>query len=380
MKIYKISNEADFALICERIGVRNAGRAIMQKKSRLNFFYLKDLHAPAANILKQDALSIGAELACNEEVILGRDGTDAVLIANDRQIEALAQKEALQDFGLKEVAKFLSEKFAKPQSCEIMGVVNINSDSFNPASRAASLKEATNKIEKMIEQGAAIIDLGGVSSRPGSQYCGRDEEFARIKDIVNEIYRLRLHERAKFSLDSFDEYCLEFALDRGFSIINDISANLTLAPLALRYDAAYVLMHMQGKPQNMQLAPKYDDLMGEIDEFFAQNLQQLQSAGLKKIILDVGIGFGKTAEQNLVLIKNLQHFLHFGCPLLVGASRKSVIDFYSPSAVSDRLAGSLYLHQIAALNGAAIIRTHDVFEHAQMLRLMRAMDAAAVKF
>ena len=120
--------------------------------------------------------------------------------------------------------------------------------------------------------------------------------------------------------------------------------------------------------------------MGEIDEFFAQNLQQLQSVGLKKIILDVGIGFGKTAEQNLVLIKNLQHFLHFGCPLLVGASRKSVIDFYSPSAVEDRLAGSLYLHQVAALNGAAIIRTHDVFEHAQMLRLMRAMDAAAVKF
>ena len=374
MKFYKINNKSDFDQICKAVSPSPAGAKLMREKSEINFIFIEEIKTPAANILKQDALSVGAELVTHNDTILGKESLNkALLMATNAQLTQLAKKEKLQDFGLKKLAVFLETKFTKPTKPLIMGVANINSDSFNEQSRI-NTQNGIAKIEAMIEAGADYIDLGGVSSRPGSEYCGREEEFRRIKDIIEEIYRLNLHEKAKFSLDSFDEYCLEFALDRGFSIINDISANLALAPLALRYDAAYVLMHMQGKPQNMQLAPKYDDLMGEIDEFFAQNLQQLQSAGLKNIILDVGIGFGKTAEQNLVLIKNLQHFLHFGCPLLVGASRKSVIDFYSPSAVADRLAGSLYLHQIAALNGAAIIRTHDVFEHAQMLRLMRAMD------
>lgn len=377
MKIFKISNVSDFELLCDDIKPQNAGRKIMQKKANLHFFYLKNIKAPAANILKQDALSVGAELVCNDGVILGKSPTNALLIANEKQILNLAKKEALQDFELKDLAKFLNLKFKKPEKPEIMGVLNINDDSFNPSSRI-SVNDGISRIEAMIEAGADIIDLGGVSSRPGSKYCGSEIEFNRIEKIISEIYRQNLYKKVKFSLDTFDEKCAEFALNHGFCIINDISANIDLCKIVKNYNAYYVLMHMQGDPQTMQISPSYDDLIYEIDEFFAKNLEKISQIGLENVILDIGIGFGKTAEQNLLLIKHLEHFLHFEKPLLVGASRKSVINFYSPSSVEDRLAGSLYLHQKAYENGASIIRTHDVGEHKQLFDLENAMKKIAV--
>ena len=373
MKIFKINSDSDFNALCDDIKPQTIGRKIMQKKSNLHFFYLKDIKAPAANILKQDALSVGAELVCNDSVILGHGVSNALLIANDKQIEILAKKEALQDFELKNLASFLNLKFKKPKKPEIMGVLNINDDSFNANSRI-NLNDGISRIEAMIENGADIIDLGGVSSRPGSEYCGEKIEFERINALISEIYRLNLHEKVKFSLDTFSGYCAEFALNHGFCIINDIAANLKLCKIVKNYNATYVLMHMQGNPQTMQKAPKYDDLIFQIDEFFASNLAKIAEFELESVVLDVGIGFGKTAEQNLLLIKHLEHFLHFGKPLLVGASRKSVIDFYSPSKVEDRLTGSLYLHLQSFKNGASIIRTHDVKEHKQLFDLVGAMD------
>ena len=342
MKFYRINENSDFDAICKRIAPSVGGLKLMSKKSHVNFIFIDDIGSPAANILKQDALSAGAELVTNKDTIFGREErSSALLMGTDAQFEILSKKEKMQDFGLKNLADFLNQNFKKPREAQIMGVLNINEDSFNAASRVDA-KNAVSRIETMIEEEACYIDIGGVSSRPGSEYCGREEEFRRIERVVAEIYRLNLHERAKFSLDSFDEYCLEYALDRGFAMINDITANVNLASLAARYDAEFCMMHMQNDP--------------------------------KKLVLDVGIGFGKTAEQNLLLIKHLGHFLHFGYPLLVGASRKSVINFYSPSEVSQRLPGSLYLHLKAYENGAAIIRTHDVAEHAQMFALQNAMN------
>ena len=377
MKIFKINPQTDFNEICEIIRPSDEGRNLMKKKSAINFFLIKDLRSPAANILKQDALSVGAELVTNRDVILNGANSAALLMATDAQVQALAKKESAQDFGLKNLAKFLKSTFKKPQRAQIMGVVNVNEDSFNAASRVNE-KSGIEKIEAMIEAGADYIDLGGVSSRPGSEYCGREEEFRRIKDIVEEIYRLNLHEKAKFSLDSFDPYCLEFALNHGFKMINDITANASLATLAARYDAEFCMMHMQGDPATMQIAPKYSDLIGEITDFFEQKIALARELGAKKIVLDVGIGFGKTAEQNLLLIKHLEHFLKFGCPLLVGASRKSVINHYYKSEVKDRLPGSLYLHLKAFENGAQIIRTHDVAEHKQLFNMHEAMSQATL--
>lgn len=375
MKFYKIDTNSDFNELCKIISPSKAGQVIMHKKSKLNFFFIKDISAPAANILKQDALSVGAELVTNKNVILNQNSSNALLIATDAQTQRLAKKESAQDFGLKELAKFLNSNFKKSQSVKIMGVLNFNNDSFNPDSRVSDFG-GVSRIEAMIKDGADYIDIGAVSSRPGSVYVGRDEEFKRLKFIIDEIYRLNLYKRVKFSLDSFDEYCIKYALDRGFKMINDISANLNLAPLAARYDSELCIMHMQNDPKTMQIAPKYDDLLGEISAFFKEKIAAVSALGAKKLILDVGIGFGKTAKQNLLLIKNLEHFTRLGYPLLVGASRKSVIDFYSPSEVSHRLAGSLFLHLRAHENGAKIIRTHDVSEHVQMFKLFKALKSA----
>ncbi len=377
MKIFKIDNKTNFNEICKFIKPEKIGEKLMKKKASLSFFYIKDIKDPAANILKQDALSIGAELVCQRSAILGQSVGNALLIANDKQLASLAKKEALQDFGLKDLSKFIKKDFIKPKKPEIMGVVNINEDSFNKASRV-NTKTGIQRIEKQINDGASYIDLGGVSSRPGSKYCGRDEEFRRIKDIISEIYKLNLYEKAKFSLDSFDEYCLEYALNHGFTFINDISADLSLCKLAKKYNATYSLMHMKGDPTNMQKDPKYDDLIDEIDEFFKVKLDEIYSYGVKDIVLDPGIGFGKSASDNLFLIKHLEHFLHFNLPLFVGASRKSVINYYSKSEVDERLAGSLYLHLKAYENGATIIRTHDVFEHSQMFKLHEAMNKISI--
>lgn len=377
MKIFKINPNSDFNEIAKFIKPDPYGQRYMKKKSSLNYIYMKELKTPGANILKQEALSVGGELVVKRETILAKGLTNALLMATDRQIEELAKKTALQDFELKKLSLFLKMKFKKPKKALIMGVVNINEDSFNKASRVDK-NSAIAKIQKQIIDGASYIDIGGCSSRPNSIYPGRDEEFRRVKPVIDEIYSLKLYEKAKFSLDSFDEYCLEYALDRGFKMINDISAKLSLCDIAKKYDAEYLLMHMQNDPQTMQNNPTYKDLIYEIDSFFEEKLEQIAKFGIDKIYLDVGIGFGKSAQDNLFLIKHLEHFLRFGYPLLVGASRKSVINHYSPSKVEDRLAGSLYLHLKSFENGATIIRTHDVYEHAQLFKMHEALSKTTI--
>ncbi|WP_069638013.1 dihydropteroate synthase [Campylobacter pinnipediorum] len=375
MTIYKINKESNFDEICKQISPSLSGQDMMKKKSNINFFFIKNIKSPAANILKQDALSVGAELVTNKNTIFGKDEpSNALLIGTDAQLKQLCKKEKLQDFGLKNLSNFLSLKFNKPKKPLIMGVLNINEDSFNPSSRI-SMEDSLERILKFIEDGADYIDIGGVSSRPGSEYAGRDEEFRRIKDVIDLIYKEKLYDKVKFSLDSFDEYCLEYALDRGFVMINDITSNTELAKLACKYDAEFCMMHMQNDPKTMQNNPKYDDLIREIDSFFEEKINKALYNGAKKIFLDVGIGFGKTPEHNLLLMKHLEHFTHFGYPLLVGASRKSVINHYYTSEVKDRLSGSLYLHLKSFENGARVIRTHDVAEHKQLFAMHLAMES-----
>ncbi|MBX2079394.1 dihydropteroate synthase [Campylobacter peloridis] len=380
MKIIKINPNTDFKSITQFIKPHKMGEKIMSKKTQIHFFLIKNLRAPAVNILKQDALRIGAELVTHKEVILGKEHTNALLMATKEQIEKLIQKEKLQDFGLKNLALFLEQKFNKVKKAKIMGVININTDSFNAKSRVDE-HALLEKIELFISQGADYIDIGAVSSRPGSVYCGKEEEFKRLKNALDLIYKEKIYEKCIFSLDSFDEYCLEHALNKGFKLINDITGfkNANLAKLALKYKATYILMHMQNTPQNMQDNPYYEDVLAELDEFFAQKLERLSELGLKDVILDVGIGFGKSPWHNMMLIKHLEHFLRFEKELLIGASRKSVINAYFNSSVEQRLAGTLYLHLEAFKNGASIIRVHDVYEHKQMFELAKAMDELSLE-
>ncbi|EAC1596986.1 dihydropteroate synthase [Campylobacter coli] len=380
MKFFKINPNTDFNLLCSFINPHKMGQKIMSEKTQIHFILIKDIATPAANILKQDALRVGAELITHKEVITAKiTYSNALLMATKEQIQKLINKEKLQDFGLKNLARFLENDFSKPKQAELMAVINVNEDSFNADSRV-SYKDFEERLNEILALNPEYIDIGAVSSRPKSVYCGKEEEFRRLKNVLDLIYDKNYYEKAIFSLDSFDEYCLEYALNKGFKFINDISSlrNLNLAKLASKYNAKYCLMHMQNDPLTMQDDPRYDDLLDEMSSFFKEKLEILDTLGVKESILDVGIGFGKSAEHNMILIKHLEHFLQFKKPLLVGASRKSVINAYYESEVKDRLAGTLYLHLKAFENGASIIRVHDLYEHKQLFAMANAMQSIGV--
>ncbi|MCT7567371.1 dihydropteroate synthase [Aliarcobacter butzleri] len=376
MKTYKISLN-DSKKFFENLGCDSGGISILSKKSKLHTLYIKDLHVGAANILKQDALSIGADLAVPNGVIIAKDKyVNALLIGTTKHFENLAKKELAQPFGLKELAKSLKD-YVKEQNypTKIMGVLNANEDSFFKNSRFDN-SEACQRIEKMIEDGANIIDIGAVSSRPGSLPVSENIELDRLKDIVQTIYQNKYYEKVDFSIDSFSPKVIEYVLNHGFKIVNDITGleNDEVCKLVSKYSAQAVIMHMQNNQTNMQEAPFYEDVIIEIDDFFTKRLEKAKSFGVKDIVLDVGIGFGKTLEHNLLLLKNLEHFKHFGYELLIGASRKSMIDKIIPTEVINRLPGTLAIHLESIRNGASIIRCHDVKEHFQAIKVFEAIE------
>jgi len=377
MEIYKLNNDIDIVTAMKNLNVESGGISIMQKKAKLHFFYLKHIYCGASNILKQDALSIGAELIVPHGAVdCSLQYHDAILICNDKQLEILSNKEKAQPFKLKLLANFIS-KFRKTKKYEpkIMGVINANDDSFFSGSRFSG-DEAIKQIEKMIEDGADIIDIGGVSSRPGSEYCGIEEELKRVTPIIKEIYKRNLYQKAIFSIDSFAAEVIDFALNNGFKIANDITglSDENVAKVVSKYEAKVCIMHMKGTPKDMQNKPFYENVILEVDEFFQKRIEIAQKYGIEDIILDVGIGFGKRLEDNLKLIKHLEHFTHYGYELLIGASRKSMIDMIIPTPVEKRLPGTLALHLEAIKNGASIIRCHDVAEHKQAIEVFKAIN------
>jgi dihydropteroate synthase len=258
-----------------------------------------------------------------------------------------------------------------------MGVLNANDDSFYEGSRFTG-DAAVARIEEMIAQGADMIDVGAVSSRPGAAPVTPREEMARLRPLLEAIRTHKLYENALFSIDSHTPEAVQAALESGFVFINDITGarDERLVDLAVRYDAHYCIMHMQGTPQTMQQNPSYEDVTAEVSAFFAERIAACEARGLKRerIVLDVGIGFGKKLEHNLELLRNLSHFRSFGCEVLVGASRKSMIDRVIPAPVEKRLPGTLAIHLKAVQEGASIVRCHDVAEHKQALELYKAIE------
>jgi len=379
MRVYQLGDIRDKEAFLKRLNVHKKGITIMSNKMELLFFYIKDLKTPAINILKQDALSVGAEVASPSGVIVcEKERYDCLLFGTRKHIEILSYKELMQPFGLKEVAKelqsFLKEKREFP--IKIMGIINANSDSFYEKSRFKG-EEAISQIERLIKEGANIIDIGGVSSRPNSIGITQEEELERVKPICDAIREKELYKRVVFSIDSYTPKVIEYALKSGFSIINDIKGarDDEIIRLAVKYKAKLCIMHMQGEPKNMQDNPTYENVILDISDFFADRIKRCKELGLnlEDIILDVGIGFGKSLEHNLELIRNLVHFKKFGTQILIGASRKSLIDKIDPSRVEERLSGTLAVHLKALDNGANIIRCHDVREHKQAILVWKAL-------
>lgn len=377
MIVEKYSNDIDLKRYLQELGVDGGGIDILASKARHHIISIKDLHVGGANILKQDALSIGADLAVPRgTVIASTKKVDSILIATQKQLQILSKKELAQPFGLKELAYKLKEftKISRPTDIDIMGVLNANEDSFFSRSRfQGSL--AMQRIEQMIDDGAGIIDIGGVSSRPNAPKVTAEEELLRVKPIIDSISLNRLYENAKFSIDSYEPEVISYALEHGFKIVNDITGlqNDEVCKLCASYNATAVIMHMQGTPQTMQMNPSYENLLSDLYNYLETQIEKAESFGISDIVVDIGIGFGKTLQDNLLLIKNLEGFLTLNKKILIGASRKSMIDKISPSVVEDRLAGTLALHLEALRNGASILRVHDVKEHTQALKVFQAL-------
>lgn len=260
----------------------------------------------------------------------------------------------------------------------IMGILNVTPDSFSDGGRFFDPDKALDQAMYMIESGADIIDVGGESSRPGSEGVSLDEELERVIPVIEEISR---RSDIPISIDTVKSEVAEKAIDAGACVINDISGltvDLKIAELAANRDVYLVLMHMRGTPRNMQENTRYDDLIGEITSFLAESGHRAINAGVEKhkIIIDPGIGFGKSVEGNFTILKNLDRFLKLHHPILVGVSRKSFIGKTLDLDIDHRLEGSLAAACYAALNGADILRVHDVAETRRALTIIEKIVMA----
>jgi dihydropteroate synthase len=263
-----------------------------------------------------------------------------------------------------------------PGKTLIMGVVNVTPDSFSDGGQFFSTENAVQHALELARQGADILDIGGESTRPRATPVSEAEEISRVLPVIERLAGLV---PTLLSVDTMKPGVAKEAVRAGASIINDVAANrqdLSMWDVVAASNAAYVCMHMQGTPENMQDNPSYQDVTQEVNAFFGERLEALKSHGIAsdRVILDPGIGFGKKLEHNLQLLRQLESFTNWGCPLLLGVSRKSFIAKITDArSVEDRLAGSLACTCLAVKAGVNIIRTHDVQATHQAVRMTKAI-------
>ncbi len=258
----------------------------------------------------------------------------------------------------------------------VMGIVNVTPDSFYDGGKRFDNAKAVADALEMVDFGAEILDIGGESTRPGAQPVALEEELRRVLPVIRE---LRKNSNVPISIDTYKEAVARAALDAGADIVNDISAlrfDPEMAALVASEKVPLILMHMQGVPRTMQVEPHYQDVVREVQDFLAQRIRTAKEAGVptERIIVDPGIGFGKTAAHNLALLKDLGSLNSLGQPLLVGISRKAFIGkILNAAGPEERLEGSLAAAVAAALSGANIVRAHDVSETHRALRVADAI-------
>lgn len=258
-----------------------------------------------------------------------------------------------------------------------MGIINATPDSFSDGGKYLDVNRAMDRIHLMLSNGAEIIDIGGESTRPGSDPVSEEEELDRVLPVIEKA--MQFFPDAVYSIDTTKYRVAEESLKLGAEIINDVSGmqkEPRLADLCAEYDAAYILMHSQGDPKTMQDNPTYEDVIRDIHSFFKEKISLAREKGVQKMIIDPGIGFGKSLEHNLQLIAHLDRFLDLNLPILVGASRKSMIAKILDGRPTDqRLAGTLSLHYHALMKGARLLRVHDVREASDSVRIFRALQS-----
>ena len=257
--------------------------------------------------------------------------------------------------------------FDKPK---VMGIINITPDSFYEGSRHREMNDILKQVDKMMDQGADLIDIGGYSSRPGADDIPLQEELDRVIPVIRNV--ADKFPQVRISVDTFRSEVARQALDNGAAMINDISAGLldnAMMDVVSKYQVPYVMMHMKGTPQTMRSLNQYDDLITEIIHYFSERIRRANELGINDLIIDPGFGFAKNIDQNFELLKRLSHLEHLELPLLIGVSRKSMVHKTLGIKPEEALNGTTALNMLALDRGASILRVHDVKEAVECCKL-----------
>lgn len=258
---------------------------------------------------------------------------------------------------------------------KIMGIVNISKDSFFDGGQYDTIDKVNNQVSKLISNGADIIDLGAASSKPGSKLIKPEEEYDLIHNYINEL--TSNFSEVLFSIDTYNSSIADFALSKGFSLVNDISSgkyDKNIFQVIKKYNAGYIMMHMKGDPINMQENTNYDNVVDSIVSFFKLKINELEKLGFSNIIIDPGFGFGKSIDDNYEILKNLKVLKSLERPIMAGLSRKSMIYKVLNNSPKEALNGTTVLNTLALDKGASIIRVHDVKEAMECKKILEKLD------
>lgn len=372
------------------IGCDREGVSIMAPRGIFHCIKLTQVPLRAALILKQEMLSKGGEAALPWQAsALEVDNCQVLLMGTERIFKELIRVLSFQPFGLPAIGEMIQGLLNNDQVHTIetnrgslsltqpliMGVLNTTPDSFYDGGRYYSLEKAIERAQKIEEEGAHIIDIGGESTRPGSKPLAIEEELKRILPVIEGVVEKT---SLPISIDTYKGEVAREALKAGASIINDISGlhfDKEMGQVVAEFEACVILMHIKGEPRTMQQDPQYSDLLQEVFDYLEEGAQKALLAGLskKKIIVDPGIGFGKRLEHNLELIRHLKTFTSLGYPILVGPSRKSFIGQVLDLPLEERLEGTAAAVALSIQNGANIVRVHDVEPMKRVVRMAHAI-------
>ncbi len=371
-----------------KIGVDPASIPIFEKKGEFVGLLIYDVPVIAANVIKQEMLAAGGDAAVHRNAITHKvEKTNVLtlgtLAQHDKAIRKLAMmnyweldkisqamKNCLYEEAVKEIELPGGKKLTFDRTL-IMGIINVTPDSFYAASRVKK-DELTTVVAKMVESGVDIIDIGGESTRPGSNRISEEEELNRVLPAVELITS---NFDVVVSVDTYKAKVAEEALKLGAHIVNDVSAlrfDSRMLEVVLKYRPALILMHMKGEPKTMQENPYYEDVVKELMEFFKERIQLLKENGFaNKVIIDPGIGFGKRFEDNLEILKRIDEFKSLKTPILIGHSRKSFIgNALGKISPEERLFGTLAVTAYCAMKKVNIVRVHDVDENFQVIKMI----------
>jgi dihydropteroate synthase len=390
-QVMALRDVAEVRRLLAAMRVSVAGMDIMDRKALFRVVRIKGLDPRAASILKQEMLSRGGEVATSREVYetAGRSA-DCLMMGTLSQYERLLPKLRVQPFGLRPLADAITaalhNRDAQRPACHpmldlsrrprIMGIVNVTPDSFSDGGEAFGVEAAVQRAQALVEEGADLLDVGGESTRPGAEPVDEEEEANRVIPVLRA---LTAHTQVPLSVDTYKASVAARALEAGAFMVNDISAlrmDPELVAVVRDADCPVVLVHMLGEPRNMQINPVYEDVVADVYRFFVERLSWAVDQGLKEenLLIDPGIGFGKTLEHNLLLFGDLGTFRSLGRPLVVGASRKAWLGrLLDQPEARERVAGTVASTVVAAMQGIDIIRVHDVRPNAEAARVVRAI-------